>query len=494
MKEKLYLTAKGWMLALFLLAGFATFISCSDDDDPVDPAPPYIGLMELLKPLERLDNLRTMASHHEDYPECYSFYYKVPENHFPDDPTFPPTADSLSLRVLIQFLSYDAPTVIYNDGGALTGKVPPLARYLNANVIEVQYRYFGNNYPDDFQPDPSWPYLYASQNAADLHDLVTTLKPLFTGKWVASGKLDGGIETALYAYYYPGEMDLYVPFCTPFFQDLHDPSVGRWLNEGIATADIRERWTNLYKQCLRRQDSLLLPLWQSDNLNPIYFGESMYNILMNRHYVWMMNSHPSVVDAALPRGEASDDELVRLLSYDNLEDYLKEADTQSSRHASTSFSPAIGSSLRSDLSQAKATFADITYQSPFYPHALREYGYFDIDPSYYQEEADLGLLDPTEAVNYIGTEAEQETITYSNRLILDFLHRFLPQTTSRMVFVYGQYDPITGAAIQQTTGTYQGNSHVDCIVIPDCSHDDSFTDYSGPEVERLSTLIREAMQ
>lgn len=486
MKQTLY------TLVLFLLASAVGLTSCNDDDELQQPQPQYIGAIALLRHLERVENVETTSSYDGDYYESYAFCYKVPVNHFPDDPQFPATHDSIPLRVNLHFKSFDAPTVLLYNGYDLKYEIPALPAYLGANILEVENRYYGESFPASYQPDPSWPYVCHRQNAADVHDVVAAFKPYFPGKWAATGTSKGGVETALYAYYYPGEMDLYVPFCAPFTLDLHDLSMGRWLNEGIATADIRQRFIALFKTCLHRQDTLL-PLLRESRLKSWFEnGYSLYALLEYRRFNWLGFSNAGRIDAALPRGEVSDEELVKLLCSNYLSEYQDWASTRSTTSSSGSDEPQVESFWR-NRSSADSSDEELVSSYAYPAHALKEMGYFDYDPTPFQEEAAMGLLDPQEAVNDLGTKAEQAAITYSNSLHLDLLNRFLPQTTCCMVFVYGQYDPWTGAAIQHTTGTYHGNPHVDCIVIPECGHNCRFTNFSGPEVDRLRALIDEAM-
>ena len=77
-----------------------------------------------------------------------------------------------------------------------------LVKYLKANYISIEHRYFGTSLPEDFE-NTDFTYLYTDQAAADMHNVVTLLqKHLFprTNKWVATGVSKSGITSALYAY------------------------------------------------------------------------------------------------------------------------------------------------------------------------------------------------------------------------------------------------------------------------------------------------------
>ncbi len=168
----------------------------------------------------------------------------------------------------LRFVSLDAPVVLHTQGYHTheleeIGDID-LAKYLNANVIELEHRYFGASSPE---PNTSleFTYFYAEEAAYDLHELVTAFKQsLFTSnKWVATGASKSGINSALYAFYSSKygwkDIDLFVPFCAPFLTGTADSpcdtSVGEYLvkssgsgyPEGSAEAIARKRINALPK-------------------------------------------------------------------------------------------------------------------------------------------------------------------------------------------------------------------------------------------------------
>ena len=147
-------------------------------------------------------------------------------------------------RCFLDFESFTAPVVLETQGYALTDSIDnfsetDLEKYLKANYLEVEHRYFGGSLPEPFD-NTNFTYLYTDQAACDLHDIVVLLqKHLFprTNKWVASGSSKGGITATLYAYYSDlynwNDIDLYVPFCAPFIQGTTasclDDNVGKYI-------------------------------------------------------------------------------------------------------------------------------------------------------------------------------------------------------------------------------------------------------------------------
>ena len=127
----------------------------------------------------------------------------------------------------------DRPTVLHTEGYALDyrGKnqldsigEPMLVSVLDANCLQVEYRYHGWSLPEGYTN--KWNYLTAKQHSDDLHAIVTAIKQSGVvgknSKWLATGVSKNGMATAHYAYHYPNEMDAYVPFCAPFLSSLTD--------------------------------------------------------------------------------------------------------------------------------------------------------------------------------------------------------------------------------------------------------------------------------
>ena len=122
------------------------------------------------------------------------------------------------------------PTVLHTEGYALDKDnnrldwigEPMLVSVLDANCLQVEYRYHGWSLPEGWTND--FHYLSAKQQSDDLHAIVTAIKQsglvAVSSKWLSTGVSKNGMATADYAYHYPGEMDAYVPFCAPFLTSL----------------------------------------------------------------------------------------------------------------------------------------------------------------------------------------------------------------------------------------------------------------------------------
>ena len=99
-----------------------------------------------------------------------------------------------------------------------------LAFLLNGNYLYVEHRYFGESLPVelDYYNLSTWDYLTTKQAADDLHEIYVEMKRILDGKWIATGASKGGMTTQLYAYYHPGDMNLYVPYVGAFSNSFED--------------------------------------------------------------------------------------------------------------------------------------------------------------------------------------------------------------------------------------------------------------------------------
>ena len=150
-----------------------------------------------------------------------------------------PAAGTFNQRVGLIFKGKDKPVVLHTQGYNIADDIADLsnesvATLLEANVVEIEHRYFGNSRPEG-KDNLAYTYLYTEQAAEDIHAIVSVLKEaLFKdNKWVATGGSKGGITATLQAYYSEKkgwkDIDLYIPFCAPFLTSIQDSSVGDYL-------------------------------------------------------------------------------------------------------------------------------------------------------------------------------------------------------------------------------------------------------------------------
>ena len=161
---------------------------------------------------------------------AYAFNFKQLVDH--NDPS----KGYFKQQCILTVAGKDRPTVLQTDGYALTGfglpytnsvdsiNEPILVQVLNANCLHVEHRYHGWSLPEGWTN--RWNYLDAKQQADDLHAIVTAIKKSGVvgkdNKWLSTGVSKDGSTTIFYAYYYPNDVDAYVPFSAPLTPSLED--------------------------------------------------------------------------------------------------------------------------------------------------------------------------------------------------------------------------------------------------------------------------------
>ena len=230
-----------WILAVILVCGAMTSLtSCISDniDTPVVYSPINQVLAETGLFSDIRENPDTMAMEDKaaglvDYQSQYSMFITQPVNH--DQPG----GDTFKQKVCILFRGYDRPTIMVTEGYFFDGfyDVEDIGINLNANMVHVEHRNFGESYTNDVG---QWKYETAAQVSADLHAVYQALKGVFKGKWMSAGTSKSGETSMDYAYYYPNDMDLATSFCSPFMVSLADKRFGEYVFNEVSTESVRE--------------------------------------------------------------------------------------------------------------------------------------------------------------------------------------------------------------------------------------------------------------
>lgn len=243
MKKQLH-----WLIAaIFVVSPLLT--SCSNDDKP-ESTPEYATLKEALASIDRITDIKsdpdaTIVKKKQrgelDYKEAYSMFFRQDVNHDVAG------GNTFQQKVCIVFRGFDRPTILVTEGYMWYDfhDAEDLSVNLNANLVHVEHRNFGESYNRD---NGVWEYETAAQTSADLHAVFQALKPLFKGKWMSTGNSKNGVTSIHYAYYYPNDMDLTAAFCAPFMLSLADARFGDYLQNEISTEQNRK----LMKQGIRK--------------------------------------------------------------------------------------------------------------------------------------------------------------------------------------------------------------------------------------------------
>jgi len=256
MKKGLFVISRKVVVAFLLTATLSVFFTaCSSDSDSDSNGAAVVvteqsTLKEALKGIDRISMIeedpdtvvkRRKAEGSLDYKEQLSMSFRQDVNHEVQG------GETFQQRVCILFRGFDRPTIFVTEGyfWSKFNDAEDLGVNLNANMVHVEHRNFGQSYNQD---KGQWQYETAAQTSADLHAVYQALKPILKGKWMSTGTSKNGITSIQYAYYYPNDMSLAAAFCSPFMLNLNDERYGHYLFNEVSTEENRE----LMKTAIRK--------------------------------------------------------------------------------------------------------------------------------------------------------------------------------------------------------------------------------------------------
>ena len=535
MKKEMKRTARLWMLFAVITL---LVVGCTDDninpttpEKPDEPEEVVKTASEVLKEIEGVSDIKEEKD--EDGNSVTSFYFKQPIDHKN------PAAGTFVQYCVLHYKGSKHTTVMHTHGYSITtsknAKVRQLelAKILDANYLAVEHRYYYRSTIGLSEEDTNkgissnkvkadyWKYNTAEQSTADLHNIVTTLKEsgYFDGKWVSSGVSKNGILTALYAYFYPNDMDVYVPFCAPFCDGAETTGIGKWLtNESggkgtdlqkavwdvlnrMTTDDkLRDELANLYKEehggdakiqkystatamlaltysymanmfykfCYRPTDEWDGVIPNENSSAELYYG--FITLGKTKYWERLKNLRQLWDDEELKGDDDYEDEIDDDYEDEEDRDFDEDDDPISSRRAASSWTLKFHSFLN----------------TIYFVHAASELGYFLYDWTILPENH---LLSDSN----IKWLKNKQTITRYNkwydvkydggkmmRGFLDFVKNNRNKDKCKMLFVYGGNDPWTGAAIPDPD---KDDPCVKKYVVPNGTHNAFLTnpEYYRPE-------------
>lgn len=168
-----------------------------------------------------------------------------------------PTSPHFKQRIILSHIDFAKPLVFVTEGYQADYALSPyyseeLSRYLNANQIVVEHRYFGKSVPSPLD----WKYMNVAQAAADHHAILSIFKALYPGKWVSTGISKGGQTSIYFRYFYPNDVDATVAYVAPINFALEDPREEAFLNK-VGDQVTRDKIFNFQKKLFENKKVLL---------------------------------------------------------------------------------------------------------------------------------------------------------------------------------------------------------------------------------------------
>ncbi len=326
-----------------------------------------------------------------------------------------PAMGTFRQKVVLFHCGYDRPMVLVTEGYTSRGANPTynneLSTMFRTNMIEVEHRYFKESVP--FMQDNSsitdetlnWNYMTAKNEAADLHRVNQLFKKIYSNKWIATGISKGGQTAMFYTTYYPEDIDITVPYVGPLCKSQEDGRHEPFLAEFVGTEKDRQILKDFQIEFLKRREKItpmFEELSEKENLTYKMPLSAVYDycVLEFPFAFWQWGYKTEIVPD--PK-TASDREMFDFLVKTSGPDYFAEGGTT----------------------------------APFFVQAAKELGYYGYDTKPFK-----GLLTIKDAEGYLNKlfVPQSQKFDFDKYLYKD-IKKFLKNTDSKMLFVYGEFDP-----------------------------------------------------
>jgi len=321
-------------------------------------------------------------------------------------------------RVYVGFKGKTKPTVFVTEGYG--GGYAAWPRYLNelcslldANLVFVEHRYFGESIPDS----TTWKFHTIEQSANDHHRINLLMKQILTGKYVSTGISKGGQTTMYYKYYFPEDCSVWVPYVGPLNFSIGDERVNPFINQ-VGTDECRKKVRDFQLMALEREGKIIADFAKAASEKNYHF-EAVKGIEAAFEYVvleypfafWQWGTIPC---ESIPVKSDPDSVVLKHLMEVSSVDY----------------------------------FADegIRHYWPFFYQALTQIGYYDYDTTgmgkYLNDVKDFTFT----------FCAPPGTSPKFNPNYMKKVDKYLKKKGNNMIFLYGEYDPWSSTAFVPIEG------------------------------------------
>ena len=294
-------------------------------------------------------------------------------------------------------------------------------------------------------PEPrDWKYLTAESSADDLHAIREAFKTIYPGKWIATGISKGGQTAMLYRTFYPEDVDITVPYVGPVCYGVEDGRHEPFLRQ-VGTAEERKKIEDFQLEVLKRK-ATLLPRFEKHCTEKKYefFGSVEeiydYSVLEYSFALWQWGTPVSTI----PANDASDDEIFKHLM---------------------------------DISEP-SYFAKGGGNESFFIQAARELGYYGYDIRPFKKY--LSIKSSKGYLKKLMLPKDGKDIKFDKTLSKK-ITKFFKKNNPKMVFIYGEIDPWSAAAVTWLDTSKKKNMHI-------------FVEPRGSHKARINTLPEEMKQ
>lgn len=325
-----------------------------------------------------------------------------------------PSAGKFQQRFYVTHVDFDKPVILGTEGYAANGAGGggELRGILGAsNVITVEHRYFGRSVPAAKDGSVPWQYLTVKNAADDMHGIVSAMKTLYHGKWVATGTSKGGQTSLFYKCYYPDDVNATVAYVAPMNIGQEDPRINMFINS-VGDEATRKKIKDFQIALLKDEDKIL-PLIQEQAGTRMTFSMGLgkayeYGVLEYPYYFWQYGL--SAADIPDPNSTPA-----------ALEAYYMRTNT-----------------IRYYSDQGKKQFEPFLYQ------AFTEIGYYNYDITDFKQYL---KSNPNPTNLDICPDGTKDKIVY-NPDTMAFVFNYLQYKANNVAYIYGETDAWSATQMQ----------------------------------------------
>jgi uncharacterized repeat protein (TIGR02543 family) len=362
-----------------------------------------------------------------------------------------------------------------------------LSKTYDANLINVEYRFFGKSTPAGLSNTSTdlWEYLTVENAARDFHAIIGKIGQVLSGKRVFTGASKGGYSTNVQACLYPDDADAFVSYVAPLCDGTQDRRFYRNVYETIGdtgmSAEQAEECRDLVLQfqveCIKNQTTLV-------ERQKAQAKQAGYTFGADDDVIFDMR----VADFAASEWQYYQD-------FDTIRTVLQETDPQK----------------RADYIWALLQYSPLyTYakNGPFFPYYVQastqegenylDFSYlrqalkdaYDkdkaIDPTVDEKDYELSVTPEMEdnLLQKVMLTDEQRAAWHYSSKVNDELIAWSKTTTAHVVMLYGGTDPWYAVRIPDTT-----NPSIHRYVAPTKNHGVQMSDLTTDEQAELSSLL-----
>ena len=433
----------------------------------------------------------------QQYTEKYIVTFEQPLDHKD------PSAGTFPQRVEVGIVDGARMNVLKIDGYRLfdkkitTDDASELCTRFSGNFIHVEHRFFGESRPDGMSNDSTenWQYMTSENAAADYHRIYTELSKVFDGPWAATGTSRGGEVCTSYAYYYPEDMGLYVPYVGPFSSGREDPRFYEFVYTKIGdekygaekAKEYRDLVSSFQVELMKNKDALAPALKQLVEQKGAVYRENVTDGMLFDLAV----AELAVQEWQINQEESSDSTVD--ISFEGMKEVLSMPEgTDDEKSAKQDAELQLLYTLASPSDWSTNFFG-----WPYYVGAATQYGQYHYDFSYLREACEAaGLGDvltvkPEDEEGFlfkmVFTPEQQKAFAYDGTFY-EGVTKWVDTTPTKIIFIYGDSDPWYSMRMHDTD-----NPNVKMYVSSTKPHNVQISDFDQATIEEIDEFASEAL-